>query len=334
MNMEVDVNIEYEKLFGKVKSINLFDSDEEYETFRQYIISQPKNTIKSSKLPFDGITLLPYKEKKNQNQTLEIKNKDQILVGLLNGIANYVVRKANRHIFYIEESGVCSASGYMEENSKLFFIEKGSLVSKESDIIYASSQSGKARLRFLDKACALKSNFYCVTKDAKCRSASSAACYVLGRKADFSAWRDINGKSLVEVYPNLFFTTKPDIFHLAPSIISDEPPLFYIVKTNDTKRACCAFGTYDSKGNQFLILKDSILSLEVSSSYRYTSSDYLRQKFIKLNCVKKSNGFVMKRDALCDSPSAAASFVLGRFANGWLEWKDESNKTLKEIYNH
>ena len=81
-------------------------------------------------------------------------------------------------------------------------------------------------------------------------------------------------------------------------------------------------------------MKDSILSLEVSSSYRYTASDYQRQMFIKLNCVKKSNGFVMKRDALCDSPSAAASFVLGRSANGWLEWKDESTRTLKEVYNH
>ena len=50
--------------------------------------------------------------------------------------------------------------------------------------------------------------------------------------------------------------------------------------------------------------------------------------------MKKSNGFVLKRDAICGSPSAAASFVIGRSVNGWLEWKDESNRTLKEVYKH
>lgn len=461
---EENINNEYEKLFGKAKTINLFDSDEEYENLRQYIISQPKEHFKSYALPFDGIKLMPYNEfiwkqeiesatkegkhvfyiKQSQPfckaacffdpskesivllrysyivstnsysndlallsgrrrllmhkscldnqgrfltenvccssplvtasyilgrkadlsewcdekgksiitfypelarlQVQEIKKKEEekdnqdkgrLLFGLLNGIANFQTkREANRHIFYIEENGVCCASGYLEEDSKQFFILEGSLVSKESDINYASSQSGKARLRFLDKACILKSHYYYVYKDAKCRSASAAACYVLGRKAVFTAWKDENGKSLEDVYPNRFFATQTESSQLSLPFASEEPPLFHIVKTEGIKRYCHAYGTYDSTGNQFLILKDSILSLEVSSSYRYTASDYQRQKFIKLNCVKKSFGFVMKRDALCDSPSAAACFVLGRSANGWLEWKDESNKTLKEIYNH
>ena len=464
MEAEVDINNEYEKLFGRAKSINLFDSDEEYCTLRQYIVSQPSNYIKSRALPFDDIKLMPYNEfvwrqeimcatndgkhvfyikqrqpfckaacyfdaskgaivllrysyivnsnsysndfalltgrrkllmhkscqdkqgryltenircssplvtasyvlghKANLSewcdekgksivtfyselarlQAQEIKkkeaekeeqNKGGVLLGLLNGIANYLTKKtANRHIFYIKEDGVCSASGYLEEDSKQFFIQKGSLVSKESDIIYASSQSGKARLRFLDKACVLEAHYYCVLKDAKCRSASAAACYVLGRKVDYTAWRDDKGKSLGEVYSNRFFTSKTESSQFPLIFPLDEPPLFHIVKTDDAKRFCRASGTYDSTGNQFLILKDSILSLDVSSSYRYSAADYQRQKFIKLNCVKKSNGFVMKRDALCDSPSAAASFVLGRSANGWLEWKDESSRTLKEVYNH
>ena len=464
MGAEVDINSEYEKFFGRAKSINLFNSDEEYENLRQYIINQPNVCMKSRTLPFDDIKLMPYNEyiwnreiesavnegkhvfyiKRSQPfckaacyfdtskgtvtllrysyivdtnsynndftllsgrrkllmhkscrdskgryitenvrcssplvtasyvlgrkadltewrdekgvsivtyyselarlQAQEVKRKEaekeeqdkgRVLVGLLNGIANYLVKRdAYRHIFYIEESGVCSASGYLDEDSKQFFIQKGSLVSKESDILYASSQSGKARLRFLDKACTLKAHYYCVIKDAKCRSASAAACYVLGRKADFTIWKDDKGKSLEEVYPSRFFApqTKSSQFPLIFPL--DEPPLFHIVKTDDVKRYCRASGTYDSTGNQFLILKDSVLSLDVSSSYRYTSADYQRQKFIKLNCVKKPNGFVMKRDALCDSPSAAASFVLGRSANGWLEWKDESNRTLKEVYNH
>ena len=464
MEAETDINNEYEKLFGRAKSINLFDTDEEYETLREYVFSQSSDYIRSRALPFDDIKLMPYNEyiwkqeiesatndgkhvfyiKQSQPfckaacyfdaskgnivllrysyiansnsynkdfalltgrrkllmnkscqdkkgryltenvrcpsplvtasyvlgrkadlsewcdekgksivtyyselarlQAQEIKKKEKekdeqnkgiVLLGLLNGIANYLTKKtASRHIFYIEEDGVCSASGYLEEDSKQFFIQKGSLVSKESDILYASSQSGKARLRFLDKACVLKAHYYCVSKDAKCRSASAAAWYGLGRKADFTAWKDDKGKSLEEVYPNRFFAPQTESSQLPFIFPPDEPPLFHIVKTDDAKRFCRASGTYDSTGNQFLILKDSILSLDVSSSYRYTASDYQRQKFIKLNCVKKSNGFVMKRDALCDSPSAAASFVLGRSANGWLEWKDESNRTLKEVYNH
>ena len=463
MNTEVDINNEYEKLFGKAKSINLFSSDEEYEKLRQYVLNQPSDYKKNRTLPFDGIILMPYNEfvwkqeiesatnngkhvfyiKQSQPfckaacyfdaskgtivllrysyivnsnsysndfallsgrrkllmhkscqdkqgryltenvrcssplvtasyvlgrkadlsewcdekgksivafyselarlQAQEIKkkaekeeqNKGKVLLELLNGIANYLTKRtANRHVFYIEEDGVCSASGYLEEDSKQFFIQKGSLVSKESDIIYASSQSGKARLRFLDKACSLKAHYYCVDKDAKCRSASAAACYVLGRKANFTVWRDSEGKTLGDVYPDRFFVPLIDSAQLPLTFPIDEPPLFHIVKMDDAKRYCRASGTYDSKGNQFLILKDSILSLDVSSSYRFTAADYQRQKFIKLNCVKKTNGFVMKRDALCDSPSAAASFVLGRSVNGWLEWKDESNRTLKEVYKH
>ena len=464
MNVEANINEEYERLFGRAKAINLFDSDEEYENLRQYIINQPNVCMKSRTLPFDDIKLMPYKEymweheikiatsegkhvfyikqslpycraacyfdesmgdvvflrysyivdtnafpfndlsllfgrrkllmnKSCQDskgryitenvrcpspldsasyvlgrkaditewcdekgytivsfyselarlQAKEIKKKEtekeeqdkaRIILGLLNGITNYLAKKSNRHIFYIKENGVCSASGYLEEDSTQFFIQKGSLVSKESDLIYASSLSGKARLRFLDKACVLKSHYYCVSKDAKCRSASAAACYVLGRKADFTAWKDDNGKSIEEVYPNRFFAPQSESSQLTLFSPKDDPPLFHIVKTDDSKRVCYAFGKYDSTGNQFLILKDSVLSLDVSSSYRYTAADYQRQKFIKLNCVKKSNGFVMKRDALCDSPSAAASFVLGRNANGWLEWKDDSNKTLRDVYNH
>lgn len=464
MNAEVDINNEYEKLFGRAKPINLFNSDEEYGNLRQYIISQPDDYIKSRNLPFDEIILMPYnefvwkqeiesasnhgkhvfyikqsqpfckaacyfdagkgaivilrysyivnsnsysndfsllsgrrkllthrscqdkqgryltenvkcssplltasyvlgrkadlsewcdekghsivtfyselarlqeQETKKEKDAKERKKKGIVLLGLLNGIVNYLNDKAaNRHVFYIEKDGVCSASGYLEEDSKQFFIQKGSLVSKESDILYASTQSGKARLRFLDKACFLKHHYYCVSIDAKCRSASAAACYVLGRKADFTVWKDCEGKTLVEVYPNRFFASQTTSSQLPLNFSPDEPPLFHIVKTDDVKRFCRASGTYDSTGNQFLILKDSILSLDVSSSFRYTAADYQRQKFIKLNCVKKTNGFVMKRDALCDSPSAAATFVLGRSANGWLEWRDESSRTLKEVYNH
>ena len=47
--------------------------------------------------------------------------------------------------------------------------------------------------------------------------------------------------------------------------------------------------------------------------------------------VVKSGGYIFTRDHLFSSPSMAALAVMGRSANGWLEWKDASGKTLDEL---
>ena len=62
MDAEVNIGIEYERLFGAANTINLFDSDEEYENLRQYIIGQPNDHAQINALPFDGITVTPYNE--------------------------------------------------------------------------------------------------------------------------------------------------------------------------------------------------------------------------------------------------------------------------------
>lgn len=58
-----DVNVEYEKLFGAAKRVNLFESEEEYDELWQFIIAQPQETYLTNELPFDGI-VLPIVEKK------------------------------------------------------------------------------------------------------------------------------------------------------------------------------------------------------------------------------------------------------------------------------
>jgi hypothetical protein len=40
---------------------------------------------------------------------------------------------------------------------------------------------------------------------------------------------------------------------------------------------------------------------------------------------------VFTRDHLFSSPSTAAMAVMGRSANGWVEWKTASGKTLDEV---
>ena len=464
MAPQIDIDCEYEKLFGKKEPINLFDSDEEYEILRQVILSQTASNNDTDKLPFDGVILYPYtdylwnksiqdaKEKGfhlffikqttpyckaagyydsakkmfvllkaskivasnnydkehvallfgrrkllrnkfireestctltedvkssvpllsasyvlgtvadiskwrdedgrslsgfypelarlQRQELLKIKEKEreeanrkEAILNIVNGVKLYVKAKEERHLFYIIEEDVCKAEGYYDPSSKYFYISKGSLVAKESDILYASSQSGLSRVHFLDKACTLRNNYYLVKKDAKCRSAVAAACYVLGQFAGFEIWKDAKGKSLKEIYPSVFFNNDPNKLGDGNNQTkADEQQLFYIIKNNGTKRECHAKGKYDIINNKFIILKDSILSLEVSFTYRFSVSDAMRQNFIKLNCIKKANGYVVKRDALCESPSAAASFVLGRSANGWSEWKDKDNRTLKEVY--
>ncbi len=46
--------------------------------------------------------------------------------------------------------------------------------------------------------------------------------------------------------------------------------------------------------------------------------------------VEQNDNLVFARDYLFASPSAAAGVVLGRSANGWIEWKDTAGRTLKD----
>ncbi len=56
-------------------------------------------------------------------------------------------------------------------------------------------------------------------------------------------------------------------------------------------------------------------------------NDLLEAKVI----VGKGDTVIFAEDYLFSSPSAAAAVVLGRSANGLVEWKDSSGKDLKSI---
>jgi len=56
-----------------------------------------------------------------------------------------------------------------------------------------------------------------------------------------------------------------------------------------------------------------------------------RQKLIDQGAIKKtSSKLVFTKDYLFSSPSTAAAVVMGRNANGRIEWKDKKGKTFKE----
>jgi hypothetical protein len=47
---------------------------------------------------------------------------------------------------------------------------------------------------------------------------------------------------------------------------------------------------------------------------------------------ERSGEYVFTQDYLFTSPSTAAAVVLGRTANGWVEWKDKNGATLSDIH--
>lgn len=360
-----DVNEEYEKLFGAAKQINLFDTKEEYYKLRQFIIDQPQETFVSKSLPFEGIVVKIEKPKRKRerikkphfkdipNITEEIHNVTQTTKEDLQPVV------PNKHLFYIKEDGVCDAKGYYNEELKYFYVCKDSLVSYDTDLIYMINDAEKARENFLNKICEEVKGYYRVIRDAKCRSASAAACYVLGYISDHTYWKDSEGRLLSDVYPDVFSIPiqknevkqkrdqsskkkqktpkkeeqaskceEPKNNKMTPP--KGRPPrYYYIVREDQGNRSCNAKGTYDKVNDKFIILSGSELAQDVTSSYRFTASDILRKKFIQLNCGNSKRVFKLKRDAICNSPDEAASFVLGEKANGWVEWKSKDGISLE-----
>ncbi len=81
----------------------------------------------------------------------------------------------------------------------------------------------------------------------------------------------------------------------------------------------------------YLVLKGSTANIEETKS----AGDWvvnMRRKLISDGVlVRKDNVYEFASDQLFNSPTAASVTILGRRANGWIEWKDENNKTLDEL---
>jgi hypothetical protein len=57
-----------------------------------------------------------------------------------------------------------------------------------------------------------------------------------------------------------------------------------------------------------------------------------REQLIKDgDLIDKDNVFEFSENHIFQSPSTAAAVILGRNANGWIEWKYKDGKTLKEV---
>jgi len=89
-------------------------------------------------------------------------------------------------------------------------------------------------------------------------------------------------------------------------------------------------GEYTSEG--FVVHKGSIARIGNVASIQGTSQERFRQQLVT-DGVLAPNGdsYDFTRDHLFASPSMAAIAVMGRSANGWLEWKNTQGKTLDEV---
>ena len=89
-------------------------------------------------------------------------------------------------------------------------------------------------------------------------------------------------------------------------------------------------GEYTSEG--FVVHKGSRGRVENVPSIQGKSWERFRDKLIEDGVLRMEGGLlVMTRDYLFTSPSMAAVALQGRSANGWLEWKNKSGRTLDEV---
>lgn len=95
--------------------------------------------------------------------------------------------------------------------------------------------------------------------------------------------------------------------------------LYYIKKKN-------AYAVGKFQGNDFVVLKTSITAEEISQHMSLTN--------IKLAEDLRKNGVIVNNQFIQDyrfsSSSAAACIILGRSANGRIEWKDNEGRTINQ----
>lgn len=243
---------------------------------------------------------------------------------------NNISLPSGKRVFMIHKHGRCSAYGYFEEKTQFFYICKGSRIALTENASYVGTSSSKARKRFLNKACTRYADYYLVNKDAKCKSASAAACYVLGEKSDYTIWKDAIGKYLKDVYPNYFFSagiqnglTTQDLFI--------EDIIFHLERNGTKHRTCNAEATYNNETGQITIKKRSLISLEVSSSFRYSVAGIKRLNLISKSCKKQADGYILINDVIIENPDVAASIVTGMTIKGLDSWLTPEGDTLGQV---
>ena len=106
---------------------------------------------------------------------------------------------------------------------------------------------------------------------------------------------------------------------------TEDDELFYCTGSEADGR-----GLYTQEG--FVVLKGSSGRIKNVPSMKKWSLDKSRGKLLETGVLAEQGGrLVFQKDHLFGSPSMAAIAVMGRNANGWVEWKNEAGQTLDEV---
>ncbi|MHB8348558.1 MAG: GIY-YIG nuclease family protein [Acidiferrobacterales bacterium] len=89
-------------------------------------------------------------------------------------------------------------------------------------------------------------------------------------------------------------------------------------------------GLYTTEG--FVLLKGSTGRRENVPSIQGTSDERFRERLIESGVLRvEGDRVVVTKSHVFGSPSMAAVALLGRTANGWVEWKNTAGQTLHEV---
>lgn len=240
---------------------------------------------------------------------------------------NAVVSKDHEAQYFFRIKGMVKAMGYYEPSNGHFFILKNSLLSIYSLPEFNDTQLGKDRAEAVETHCMLDKKYYRVIDEIECESASIAASYAIGNDAQYFMWKDAYGVT--------FKNDLPATIAVRANVKTSVKPIsytFYLKRSATSENYCNAHGIFDPKTNRFLIKAGSLLSLNVSPTFSTSSTSLRRKIFLKTHCTKQSTTWLVNKDGMCDSPSAAATIVLGRNANGRTMWVDKDGRTLNEIF--
>ncbi len=112
-------------------------------------------------------------------------------------------------------------------------------------------------------------------------------------------------------------------------------PIFDELKTTQKDLIFCKGKDASAKGvmieDGLLVHKGSTCNIKESASARSWVIGMRQELKGEKILVPKENILEFTEDHLFNSPSAAAAVILGRRANGWIEWKNKDKKTIDEV---
>mgnify|MGYP000756400524 CR=1 FL=1 len=320
------IHEEYEELFGKAKRVNLFDTDEENETLRQYILAQLCTVNSCShQLLFDEQKVKTYR------------------VYALNEAVNDASTQGY-HVFWLRTSQKnCDAAGYYDDKNNTFTILKFSKISdKESFDIQSFGQQAQRRNLLKRKTGVDKVEGLYLIENVVCKNPRISATIVTGHSASIDLWKDNNLATLEQVYPQINFreACKNGLMSIISSleqnarkvedlknnaVVSKDHEAQYFLRIRGIVKA---MGYYEPLNGHFFILKNSLLSIYSIPEFNNTELGKNRAEVVETHCMLDKKYYRVTDEIECESASIAASYVLGNNAQYFM-WKDACGAMLR-----